>query len=139
MRQRWRSLFVLLLPLGFLAVFFFYPLALILGRSLSAAAITTLFTTPYYARIIGFTTGQALLSTLFTLLAGLPVAYLFARYEFPGKSVLRALVTLPFVLPTVPVAAAFRTLFGVRGLINQLLVATFNLDAPTLDLAQTLT
>lgn len=137
MRFRKRTL-ALWLPLGFLAVFFFYPLVLILGRSLSAAAITNLFTTPYYARIIGFTTGQALLSTLLTLLVGLPVAYLFARYEFPGKTLFRALVTLPFVLPTVVVAAAFRSLLGSRGLINQALVSAFALDTPPIQLEQTL-
>lgn len=135
MKGRWLALLV---PLGFLTVFFFYPLALILGRSVSAAALSNFFTTPYYARIIGFTTGQALFSTLFTLLAGLPVAYLFARYEFRGKSLLRALVTLPFVLPTVVVAAAFRTLFGGRGLLNQALMAVFNLVDPPIRLEQTL-
>ena len=138
MKTRWSNPIIVGLPLGFLAVFFFYPLILILGRSLSAAAITNLFTTPYYARIIGFTTGQALLSTLLTLLAGLPVAYLFARYDFPGKSIFRALVTLPFVLPTVVVAAAFRSLLGSRGLINQALVTAFALDSPPIQLEQTL-
>ena len=127
------------LPLGFLTVFFFYPLGLILGRSLSAAAIHTVFTTPTYWRIIAFTTGQATLSTLLTLLVGLPVAYLFARFNFPGKTVFRALVTLPFVMPTVVVAAAFRTLFGSRGLLNVALMAAFNLDTPPIQLEQTLT
>jgi len=126
-------------PLLFLAVFFFYPLVLIVGRSLSAAAFLDFLRQSYYGRVVLFTTGQAALSTLLTLLAGLPVAYLFARTDFPGKSLFRALITLPFVIPTVVVAAAFRTLLGSRGLINQALITTFNLNQPPIRLEQTLT
>ena len=50
--------------------------------------------------------------------AGLPSAYLFARYEFRGKSLLRALTAVPFMLPTVVVAAGFNALLGPRGLIS---------------------
>ncbi|MCL4870046.1 MAG: iron ABC transporter permease [Anaerolineae bacterium] len=127
----------MLLPLGFLAVFFFYPLGLILGRSLTAAALPTFFSTPYYGRVLWFTIWQAALSTLLTLLAGLPLAYLFARYQFPGKTIFRALITLPFVLPTVVVAAAFRTLLGSQGVINQTARSLFNLDTPPIQLEQT--
>ncbi len=47
-----------------------------------------------------------------------PAAYLFARYDFRGKSLLRALTAVPFMLPTVVVAAGFNALLGQRGLIN---------------------
>jgi thiamine transport system permease protein len=65
-----------------------------------------------------FTFYQATLSTLITLLLGLPSAYLFARYDFPGKSILRTLTAVPFMLPTVVVAAGFNALLGPRGLVN---------------------
>ena len=71
-----------LLPLLFLAGFFFFPLAAILGRSLSLEAVSELISRPYYLGTLWFTLWQATLSTLLTLIAGLPAAYLFARFDF---------------------------------------------------------
>jgi thiamine transport system permease protein len=45
---------------------------------------------------------------------------LFARYDFRGKSLLRALTAIPFMLPTVVVAAGFNALLGPRGLVNNI-------------------
>jgi len=133
-----------LLPLGFLALFFFYPLGKIFSLSFAPAGrldlspFRTLFSDPYFARVLAFTTGQALLSTLLTLLAGMPAAYVFARYDFWGKSLLRALTTLPFVMPTMVVAAAFAALLGPNGYLNAALVTLLGLDAPPIHLQQTL-
>ena len=69
-----------------------------------------------------------------TLLLGLPAAYVFARYDFPAKSVLRALTTIPFVMPTVVVGAAFVTLFGPRGVLNEWLMTAFDLQRPPINL-----
>jgi len=49
--------------------------------------------------VIAFTFWQATLSTLLTLLFGLPGAYLMARYRFRGKSLILALTAIPFVMP----------------------------------------
>jgi thiamine transport system permease protein len=116
---------LLALPLLYLLVFYFYPLeailrlslvgrgrvepALLLGRLLSAGSL----------RVIRFTFGQALLSTLLTLLLGLPGAYVFARFSFPGKRIIQALTTVPFVLPTVVVAAAFSAVLGPQSLLSR--------------------
>jgi thiamine transport system permease protein len=128
-----------LLPLVFLLLFFFYPLANIFRLSLTTAAVGELFTRPYYLGVIWFTFWQATLSTTLTLIFGLPAAYLFARYDFPGKGVLKALTTVPFVMPTVVVAAAFRALLGVHGPLNQALIGLFNLERAPIRLEQTLT
>ena len=129
-----------LLPLLFLAVAFFYPLLRILGISLDLDALATLVDRPgYYGGILWFTTGQALLSTLLTLLIGLPAAYLFARYTFPGKQLHKALTAVPFVMPTVVVAAAFRALLGPNGPVNELLMTLSGRAQPPLQLEQTLT
>jgi thiamine transport system permease protein len=61
------------------------------------------------------------------------------RYRFPGKSLLLALATLPFVLPTVVVAAAFSALIGARGIVNEMLMNTFGLSTPPIQLERTLT
>ncbi|WP_420631996.1 ABC transporter permease [Candidatus Leptofilum sp.] len=131
--------FILLLPLLFLVVFFFYPLGNILRLSLTADALGELLIRPSFRRVIWFTVWQAALSTGLTLLLGLPAAYLFARYEFRGKTVLRAITTIPFVMPTVVVAAAFRALLGANGSLNRLMVSSFNLPSPPIQLEQTLT
>jgi thiamine transport system permease protein len=61
-----------------------------------------------------FTFYQAILSTLLTFLLGIPSAILFSRFDFRGKSLLRALTAVPFMLPTVVVAAAFNSVIGFQ-------------------------
>lgn len=141
-RGPWLSLLWVLL-LGFLAAFYFWPLANILWVSLSRSSGTAL--APFLEilersslrSVIGFTVWQALLSTSLTLLIGLPGAYLFARFRFPGKPVLRALTAVPFVLPTVVVAAAFNALLGPGGWVNSILVQSLGLSAPPIRFVNT--
>ena len=120
---RWGSALAWALPVLFLALFYFYPLGSIVlfavQRFIGAGAgsLQTL-NLAYFWRVFSFTVYQAALSTLLTVLLGLPAAYLFARYEFRGKMLLRSLSTIPFVLPTLVVAAAFNALFGPRGWAN---------------------
>jgi thiamine transport system permease protein len=54
-------------------------------------------------------------STLLTLLIALPSAHVMARYDFPGKRLVRAAIVIPFVLPTVVVGSAFLVLLGPDG------------------------
>jgi thiamine transport system permease protein len=115
-----------LLPLSFLCVAFFYPLFRILALTFDANALTTA-NLLLASHVLLFTFYQATLSTLLTLLLGLPAAYLFTRYDFRGKSILRALTSVPFMLPTVVVAAGFSALLGPRGLMHTLFpLASFN-------------
>lgn len=115
-----RRLLLWFLPLMFLAVFFFLPLSRIFTLTFSFETFTleNLLTTQ---QALLFTFYQAVLSTLLTLLLGLPSAVLFARYDFRGKSLLRALTAVPFMLPTVVVAASFNSLLGDNGLLNTIL------------------
>ncbi|MCB0186723.1 MAG: iron ABC transporter permease, partial [Caldilineaceae bacterium] len=59
------------------------------------------------------------------------------RYEFAGKSIVQALLTIPFVMPTVVVAAAFTTLLGDRGVLNQWLQSALHTVDPPLQLVGT--
>ncbi len=133
------------IPLTFLLLFYFYPIASILTLSFAPegrfdpAALGKLFSTPYYLQTLWFTTWQAALSTLLTVGLALPGAYVFARYDFPGKSLVQALTTVPFVLPTIVVALAFTALLGPHGLLNLALMGLLGLDQPPLDLQHTLT
>jgi thiamine transport system permease protein len=132
-----------LLPLGFLALFYFYPLISILVESLApegqvdVAATLEVFTKPYFWRVLWFTVWLAVASTILTLVVGMPGAYVFGRYDFPGKTVLRALTTIPFVMPTIVVATAFVTLLGPRGVANTWLMDLFDLAQPPIDVLYT--
>lgn len=130
---------LLFLPVvAFLALFYGYPLCAIFVHSLlpegrwDPTIIARLFTSPVYARLLWFTTWQALLSTALTLLVALPGAYVFSRYRFFAKGLWQALLTVPFVLPTVVAAASFSALLGAGGPLNTLLMAWFGPDSPPL-------
>ncbi len=102
----------------FLALFFFYPLARILTLTLDPSLIFDGNVLRITQHALLFTFYQALLSTLLTFMLGLPAAYLFARFDFRGKPLLRALTAIPFMLPTVVVAAGFNALLGPNGWLS---------------------
>ncbi|HNT53607.1 MAG TPA: iron ABC transporter permease [Anaerolineaceae bacterium] len=129
-QQGW--LWLWLLPLAFLSFFFFRPLLAIFRLAFEGALAEGL-SFDAWARLgqpLLFTIWQAGLSTLLTLLVGLPAAWVFARFSFPGKKLISTLSTLPFILPTVVAAAGFNALLGPRGWINLLLMDWFNLTSP---------
>lgn len=106
------------IPVAFLAVFFAWPLGAILERSLVADGALDLpfdvLTRASTREIAWFTLWQATVSTVLTLGAGLPLAWALSRFEFRGRSLVEALVLVPFVLPTVVVATAFLALLPDR-------------------------
>jgi thiamine transport system permease protein len=106
--------------LVFVAVFFAYPVLSILAAGLApqgfldVGAVADVLSRPFVLDTAWFTLWQAVVSTVLTVLAALPGAYVFARFDFPGRRLLSSLSVVPFVLPTVVVAAAFLALFGPR-------------------------
>lgn len=107
-------------PLAFALLFFAYPVASILFAGLAPdgvfepAAVLAILRRPFVLETAWFTLWQAALSTVLTVLVALPGAYVFARFEFRGRRLLGALTIVPFVLPTIVVAAAFLALLGPR-------------------------
>ncbi len=101
-----------------------WPLAAVLWRGIapdgapSWEAILSVAGDRYYWERLGFTTGQAAASTMLALAVGLPGAALFALVRFPGRALALALVTVPFVLPTLVVAVAFLQLAGPEGWLS---------------------
>lgn len=138
------NLLLWVLPLIFLGVFYFLPLTSILKISLGQENLNILATlsnaleSQLILDAIWFTFWQAFLSTSLTLLIGLPGAYLFARYEFRGKTFLKAITVIPFVIPTVVVAAAFYALIGPSGWINIGLMQVMNLEVPPIQITNTI-
>ncbi|MBI5565139.1 MAG: iron ABC transporter permease [Chloroflexi bacterium] len=132
------------MPLAFLAIFFFYPLIVIFARGLAPDGVIDLSSfgkiigSPFYRDTLWFTLWQAAVSTALTVLAALPAAYVFARFTFRGKTLLHALTTIPFVLPTVVVAASFSALIGPRGWINELLKTMLKIDYAPIDIQNTI-
>ncbi|WP_432002922.1 ABC transporter permease [Streptomyces sioyaensis] len=113
-------------PLAFFALFFAYPVVAIVGRGLKEGGVWqfgrfgAVLSEPDVVQVLWFTVWQAAASTVLTLLIALPGAYVFARFDFPGKQLLRAVVAVPFVLPTVVVGTAFLALVGRGGLLDEL-------------------
>ena len=108
-------------PLVFFGLFFAYPLVRVVLRSLSLdgqldlSPFVEIATKGSLRRAAWFTVWQATVSTAATLLFALPGAYVLSRYSFFGRRLLRAAVTVPFVLPTVVVGAAYLALLGPGG------------------------
>ncbi|CAN5811444.1 iron ABC transporter permease [soil metagenome] len=109
-------LVVAAVPVLFLGVFFAFPVGSILGRGISDGSVLDVVRRRSVGRLLWFTVWQAAASTLLTLVAGLPAAWAVARVDLPGRRVLRALLVVPFVLPTLVVGAALQATFERFGL-----------------------
>lgn len=135
---------LLLVPIGFILIFFYYPLVSILAVSIAPAGqidwsgLAAIVTRSYLRDTIAFTFMQAIVSTAITLGLALPASYVFAHYRFPGRQFILTLSALPFVLPTVVVAAALLAILGERGLINEALQNWFGFTEPWLRLERSL-
>ena len=124
-------------PLLFLFLFFYLPLLLVFADpagtgGAGAVPLGAVVSSPYYRRILGFTAWQSLVSTLFALLLGLPGAWILGRFRFPGKSFVKSLTTIPFVLPSILVVLGFVLFFGNQGHLNRFLMGLLNREEPPL-------
>ncbi|GAA0924422.1 ABC transporter permease [Nonomuraea longicatena] len=72
----------------------------------------------------------ATVATVICLLLGVPLAWLLARTDFPGRRVVRALVTVPLVLPPVVGGVALLLVLGRRGIVGQWLDSAFGITLP---------
>jgi thiamine transport system permease protein len=121
-----------------LLVVFYYPVATVFveavvvdGRPTVEPLVSVLSSRFYLVDIFGFTAYQALLSTIASVVLGLPGAWLLARFEFPVRETLRSLTILPFVMPSIMVAIGFVATFGKNGTLNAILQT---LGLPTVEL-----
>jgi thiamine transport system permease protein len=104
-----------------LAVFFAWPAAALTARGFTVGGAWTagpaldVLASPRTWRIIRQTLALALTGTAVSVLLGLPGAYVLYRCRFPGRRLVRAVAAVPFVLPSVTVAVAFRSLLAPGG------------------------
>ena len=115
-----------ILPLGFLAVFFALPVAGMLARGFAPGGVLDLggfaevLGRARTQRIIGFTLAISAAATVISVVVGVPVAHALYRLALPGRRTLRAIVAMPFVLPTVVVGVMFRSLLAEGGALGGL-------------------
>jgi molybdate transport system permease protein len=111
------------------AAFFILPLLGLIVRSPWGDAVKAL-TAPETVEALKLSLVASLSATVIALILGVPLAWIFARVEFRGRNLLRALTTLPMVLPPVVGGIALLLAFGRRGLVGSWLEATFGITLP---------
>lgn len=126
-RERAPVWIAILAALG--ASFFIIPLLGLLVRTPWRDALLAL-TSPDTLNALRLSLIASLSSTAVALVLGVPLAWVYARVDFPGRSVLRALTTLPMVLPPVVGGIALLLAFGRRGLLGSLLDSAFGITLP---------
>ncbi len=131
-RKRWGALVLAALLLWLVA----YPLALVALESVHGPQG---WTTEYLRRfVMEAREWKALWASLWTSVAsvilagmlGIPLAFLFERFQFPGRRILGALVALPVVLPPLVGVIAFLFLYGETGFVARLVQAMLGLEDP---------
>jgi molybdate transport system permease protein len=119
----------LLLPALLGLAFLVLPLAGLLIRA-PWATLPQRLTQPGVLTALRLSLQTASLATAICLLLGVPLAWLLARVRFPGRRVVRALVTVPLVLPPVVGGVALLLVFGRRGIVGAWLDSTFGITLP---------
>ncbi len=107
---RWTVPALVAVPLAALLLFYAWPLGTLLARVLQPSSVGDALGAPGMARVLWFTLWQAVVSTAITLVVGFAPAYVLARFRFPGRRAVLAVASVPFMLPTVVVGAAFLAL-----------------------------
>jgi thiamine transport system permease protein len=109
------------IPLLVLGIFFLLPVGGMVSKGfvqhgrLDVGGALAVLGRPEIRRAVWFTVWSSLAGTALSLLLGLPAAHVLNRLDFQGRTWLRALLVVPFVLPTVVVGVAFELLIGESG------------------------
>ncbi|WP_083864552.1 molybdate ABC transporter permease subunit [Nocardia brevicatena] len=126
---RGRRPIVLMLPAMCALVFLVIPLVGLLVRAPWPTLTERLFSSEV-GEALRLSLTCATLATAICLLLGIPLAWLLARAHLPGRGLIRALVTVPLVLPPVVGGVALLLVFGRRGLLGQYFYDWFGVSLP---------
>src|SRR5487761_1763356 len=127
--RRERVPIIVAVPAAIGAAFFILPLVGLIVRSPWGDAIKAL-TAPETVEALKLSLIASLSATAIALVLGVPLAWMFARVEFRGRNLLRALTTLPMVLPPVVGGIALLLTFGGRVLVGSWLASPFGIPTP---------
>ena len=119
----------LLAPAAIGLAFLVLPLAGLLIRAPWSTMVERL-TKPGVLTALRLSLETATIATIGCIIFGVPLAWLLARVDFPGRKVVRALVTVPLVLPPVVGGVALLLVFGRRGVVGSWLYSTFGISFP---------
>ncbi|GAA1042066.1 ABC transporter permease [Virgisporangium ochraceum] len=119
----------LLVPAAIGLVFLVLPLAALLIRA-PWSTMPQRLAEPEVRTALWLSLQSATVATVVCLVLGVPLAWVLARTDFPGRRFVRALVTVPLVLPPVVGGVALPLAFGRRGLVGEWLDATFGITLP---------
>jgi len=111
------------------ALFFVLPLAGLIWRA-PWAAVGRELGAREVRQALRLSLVCSLWATALSLALGVPLAWVLARASFPGRRLVRALTTLPMVLPPVVGGVALLLAFGRRGLVGQYLDQWFGVRLP---------
>ncbi|MFF5218835.1 ABC transporter permease [Micromonospora sp. NPDC000442] len=128
-RRTGRVPVALLLPAALGLLFLVLPLAGLLIRT-PWSTLPQRLAEPGVLTALRLSVQAATLATLLCLVLGVPLAWLLARVDFPGRRLVRALVTVPLVLPPVVGGVALLLVFGRRGILGGWLDSTFGFTLP---------
>ena len=102
------------LPVLFVVIFAVIPTITLSRRIESFAAFGDVLSNPSIREALWFSLWQSAVSALVCVTVSLPITWVLARFEFPGRKLVRTLVTIPFLLPTVVVGVSFLALLPDR-------------------------
>src|SRR5262245_51131548 len=108
---------LLLVPAGLAVLFLLLPLVALLERT-PWADLPSRLVAPDILDALRLSFITSTLAVVLVVLIGIPLAWVLARVDFPGRSLVRAFVIVPLVLPPVVGGVALLTAFGRRGLIG---------------------
>jgi molybdate transport system permease protein len=120
---------VLALPAAAGLAFLVLPLVGLLART-PWSELPARLAAPGVADALRLSLVTATAATIVSVVLGVPLAWLLARRAFPGRRLVRALVTLPLVLPPVVGGVALLLVFGRRGLLGGWLESSFGVTVP---------
>jgi len=119
----------LLLPAALAAAFLGVPLVALLGRT-PVSDLSGRLSDPAVLDALRLSMLTSLAAVAVVTVVGVPLAWTLARVDFPGRSLLRAMVIIPLVLPPVVGGVALLAAFGRRGLVGGPLYDTFGISLP---------
>jgi thiamine transport system permease protein len=108
--------------LAFVALFALVPVAVLFLASLTAAAgsggVGSILASPGNVRSVQNSLEQGALSAVFAVALGYPAGVFLGRYEWPGRSIVRSFLLVPFLLPSLVVVFGVLDLFGPSGVLS---------------------
>jgi molybdate transport system permease protein len=124
-----RASVLVLVPALLALAYLVFPLVGLVVRA-PWATLPERLTAPGVLTALWLSLQTATITTVVCLVLGVPLAWVLARTRFPGRQVIRALVTVPMVLPPVVGGVALLLVFGRRGILGSWLDSTFGITLP---------